>query len=87
MRGLARADHAAGDAAADIDIAAGIDADGIGLVGGQGLDLLDPGLAAVGVIAGDKGIIVAVRDRGGGEIGGRSAADDHAAVAGSSARP
>ena len=79
LRRLARADHAARDAAADIDIAAGIDADGVGLVGGQGLDLLDPGLVAVGVIARDKGIVVAVGDRGGGQIGGRSAGDDHAA--------
>src|SRR5262249_35462021 len=76
---LAGPDHAAGYAAADNDIAAGIDADGVGLVGRQGLDLLDPSLVAAGVIARDKGIVIAVGHRGGGEIGGGTAGDDHAA--------
>ena len=62
-----------------IDIAAGVHADGVGLVGGQGLDLLDPGLVAVGVIARHEGIIVAVGDRCGGQVGGGRAGDHHAA--------
>ena len=52
----------ADDLAADIDIAGGVDADGVGLIVRQRLDLLDPGLVAVGVVLGDKAVIVAVRD-------------------------
>ncbi len=94
LRGLAGADQPAGDGglpidgvgqriaryrSADIDIAAGIDAHRIGLIVGQGLDLLDPSLVALRVIAGDEGILIAVGDRNGGEIGGRGAGDHHAA--------